>query len=131
MLYRLKVQCVLYSKPSPGDVRAHAALDGESGPREGGGAGQALKEGHVQVQAPPAYGLQLVALGLGAQLLVVPYQDQVLCGAAERCQHVCLKHLPRLLHDNNLQQAAGQGDSGECNGDARSTGCGRLSVAVL
>lgn len=48
---------------------------------------------------------QLVHFCLGAQLLVVSDEDEVLCLWGKRCQHVGLKNLSCLLHNHNLHAA--------------------------
>ena len=47
--------------------------------------------------------LQCVKLGLRAQLLMVSYQNEVLCGGSKAGQDVGLKHFSCLLHNDHLR----------------------------
>ena len=47
--------------------------------------------------------LQCIKLWLRAQLLVVSYQNEVLCGGSKAGQDVGLKHFSCLLHNDHLR----------------------------
>ena len=93
-------------------------------------------EGHSVVQRPleeryveAVVQSELVTRRRGAQLLVVPDQEQLLRGGIDGGEHVRLKHLRRLLHDQHA--AAERTASAELHGLSLGFFGGRNSANTL
>mmetsp|Transcript_40124 Transcript_40124/g.119525 ORF Transcript_40124/g.119525 Transcript_40124/m.119525 type:complete len:338 (-) Transcript_40124:2265-3278(-) len=84
------------------NVRVHAVLHSQRHVREAVDH-ESLEHRHVEVQALAALLLQVPAVHLGPQLLVVSKHDKLLCPRAQAGEDVCFQHLAGLLNHDNFR----------------------------